>query len=652
MLFKNTLKTFGFIGILILLAIFLKITFILYLGVYHHKMPSWDTADILLCLYNSMQYDNRNIAFFGILYFLLSFVFKNKGVGIYVSIIYSFYIFLNISNMLFYIIYDDTFNSNLLGFIFDDKKAIFQTGISGEYFLSIKILCAIMLSFFSIWCYKKSLSLLQKIPTPPLTFIIISTICLLFSFVFMINASFSLKGKSLDQQITFSRDLFLKNITTDSLRSLYLVYKGYKAIQNSKMQDFYPQDIHTTLKQYFNLKKLPENLEIYELLKQYSHNTSQQKINHIFYIVSESLSQWHFDTLYDSIDMLSATKKIINNNPHALYFDTFLENAPSTAKSLQSQITGLLQLDIPLQNLIGKIPTFKTAIANQAKILGYKTTFYYGGGANWQKLESFSKTQGFDNFIDKTNLLDFLKNQSQIPPKPYENIWGISDNILFDFILTNTAKTPSFSMIMTTSNHPPYDIPLEKYNVPMEKITHFIKDQKLSIDPKILGHVYWYDKILANFIQNMSKKYPDSLFIITGDHYDRNYPKNANLRITKQIPLIIYAPNLILHKTTNLGSHIDITPTILEIIAPKNFSYPSFGKPLASTNPHFKIQNHIALGYFVIANHQMLYDNNDYFLYNSDSTPNILQAQKDYTRLNQARAISWYLLFKNSKVSK
>lgn len=649
MLFKNTFKSFGFIGILIVLFVVLRAIFIGYVGIYHQEMQTKDLRDIFLCFFNGIQYDNRNIAIFGLAYFLLSFLLKEKILKIFASFIFVLCIFLAFSNMLFFIIYHDTFNSNLLGFIFDDRKAILQTGLNGEYFISIKIIAIALLSLSVIWCYNKLISKLLLIKNSSFFISLTSLVALILCLMFMINAAFSFKGKSLDQQITPSKDLFLKKITTDSFRSLYLVYKGYKIIKNSKLNDFYDADIKTILTQYFNLKTTPSHLDIYELLNQTSHNTSQQKIKHIFYIVSESLSQWHFDPMYDSIDLLSETKKLIQD-PHTLYFDTFLENAPSTAKSLQTQITGLLQLDIPLQNLIGKIPTFKTAIAYHTKNLGYQTAFYYGGSANWQKLETFSKTQGFEKFFDERNLLEFTSTKTY--PTPYQNIWGISDNVLFDFIIANTTNTPSFNMIMTTSNHPPYDIPLEKYEVPMKKIHHFIKQNNLSIDSKILGHIYWYDKVLSNFIQTMSKKYPDSLFVITGDHYDRNYPKNTNLSINKQIPLILYSPLLKPHKTTQKGAHIDITPTILELVAPKNFQYSSFGKPLASNNPNFKLPNHLALGYFVIANHQMLYNDEEHYLFPTlkDTMPDFTQAKKDYEKLNQARAISWYLLFKDSKV--
>lgn len=654
MILKNLLKTLAFSLILVILFIALRVIFIVYIGILHNEanIEQWSISlfsDGILCLYNGMQYDNRNVALFAILYFIFSFILKDKGLKILSGFFITIIVILGIGNMMFFLIYHDIYNSNLLGLIFDDRLAILQTGISGEYYISIKIFCAFIIIYIFLWFYQKSITFVNTLAFRKYYMIstISSAIFLLLLLTFFINASFSLKGKSLDQQITPSQNLFLKKITTDSFRALYFVYKGYKIITKSSMSDFYPKNIKTTIQEYFNINTNPP-YDIYKLLEQSSQNTTSTKIRHIFYIVSESLSKWHFEERFDSINLVNATKNLIKN-PHTISIDYFLENAPSTAKSLDTQISGLLQLDIPLHTLIGKIPSFETSIANIVKKLHYQTYFYYGGSGNWQKLDTFTHSQGFDKLFDESFLLTFAKQKDY--PSPYKNIWGVSDNVLFDFIFENTTDTPSFNMIMTTSNHPPYDIPLEKYDVPLQEIQNFIDKNRISISAKILGHIYWYDKILINFVEKMSKKYPDSLFIITGDHYDRNYPDKQNIAITKQIPCIIYAPTLFLHKTTNVGAHIDITPTIIELISHKNFKYSSFGNPLASNNPNFKIPNKLALGYFVIGNKDILYTPDEEPILITKQA-NATHAHSLYEKLNQAKAISWYLIFKNQEVQK
>lgn len=47
-----------------------------------------------------------------------------------------------------------------------------------------------------------------------------------------------------------------------------------------------------------------------------------------------------------------------------------------------------------------------------------------------------------------------------------KSTWGIYDNEGFNFILENLNKNqqnPTFNMVLSASNHPPYDIDVQKY---------------------------------------------------------------------------------------------------------------------------------------------------------------------------------------------
>lgn len=46
------------------------------------------------------------------------------------------------------------------------------------------------------------------------------------------------------------------------------------------------------------------------------------------------------------------------------------------------------------------------------------------------------------------------------------------------------------------------------------------------------------------------------------------------------MPFILYGKGIPAHKSHNPGSHIDILPTLIELVAPKDFNYYSFGKSL------------------------------------------------------------------------
>lgn len=383
---------------------------------------------------------------------------------------------------------------------------------------------------------------------------------------------------------------------------------------------------------------------------------SEKKIDHIFYIVAESLSEWHFDKEFDDIHLTSGLKSLLNDE-HGVKIGVFLQNAGSTIKSLDVQLTGLFQTEIPVNSILGTLQPFMTAPGVIMKDLGYRTNFYYGGSGIWQKLDQYTATQGFDNMFYNTNVINNAKLNDY--SAPYEGLWGAYDHYLYTFVRDEVFKyrgMPSFNMILTTSNHPPYDVPLEQFDVPLDEIRQFLAKQNYNKqDARLFGHIWYQDKQILHFIQEISRVLPDSIFIITGDHYDREYPKTASHKVSNTIPLIIYSPVLEITKNTNIGSHIDITPSILELIAPHNYTYHSFGTPLVSNNNIIALsEKNTAQGYFAVATDRYIYTKDDvieYFHSVATYEDDKQNAQNLYKRAQQATALSWWIL-KNGYVIK
>ena len=155
----------------------------------------------------------------------------------------------------------------------------------------------------------------------------------------------------------------------------------------------------------------------------------------------------------------------------------FVQNADATMKSLDVQISGLFQIEIPLSLSVGKNPVFKMSAGYIFKDLGFKTSFFYGGSGTWQKLDSYTKSQGFDEILFSNHIVNFAKQKGFEPP--FENAWGAYDHYLYEFIKDYTLKNKdikSFAMIMTTTNHPPFDAPLQQFDINDEKISAWLKN--------------------------------------------------------------------------------------------------------------------------------------------------------------------------------
>jgi phosphoglycerol transferase MdoB-like AlkP superfamily enzyme len=186
---------------------------------------------------------------------------------------------------------------------------------------------------------------------------------------------------------------------------------------------------------------------------------------------------------------------------------------------------------------------------------GYKSKYIYGGYSYFDNMGNFFGSNGYE-VVDRSALADHEID--------YENIWGVADENLFTLSLREIDKTvsgnqPSFTHIMTTTNHRPFTYPDGRIDIP----SHTNRE----------GAVKYTDYAIGKFIREASKKpwFENTLFIITADHCASSAGK-TDLPINKyQIPMLIFSP---LHVTSGiqsrLMSQIDIAPTLLGML---NFSY-------------------------------------------------------------------------------
>ncbi|WP_180762995.1 LTA synthase family protein [Helicobacter sp. 11S02596-1] len=447
---------------------------------------------------------------------------------------------------------------------------------------------------------------------------------------------------------------------------LFVVWLNYK--DNSAITDFKfsTQSLLEASKDYFDLPTTPSApLDLTSLLKRTSTNPSHRQIKHIFYIVSESFSDWAFDPVFDAIGLTSGLKSLIDNK-HGFKMPYFVENGPCTIRSLSVQMTGLVQTKLYLHKLFGQFNLSPTAPGGIFHQLGYESRFFYGaydkeGKDKYGLFDKIALIEGFDQTFDGIDMLNFAHN------KPYQkhlfNEWGTHDNVMFDFVKDKVSKAtqPTFNMIMTTSIHPPYDLDLKYFNVP-DLSTFFDKHFPASkrspgMDANILEHIWWYDKQVTHFIKTIAKAYPDSLFVITSDHYGRVAPVNTNdPKVHYLVPLILYSPTLAPKMLAHIASHTDITPTLIELVAPKGFVYHSFGKPFFSNDPKAPFDpNNQAFGYDIVGNEDFLYTQDFGLrpLKQMDKNQKAIaetQAKKMYQKMESLNDLSLYMLLKGSVI--
>jgi len=200
--------------------------------------------------------------------------------------------------------------------------------------------------------------------------------------------------------------------------------------------------------------------------------------------------------------------------------------------------------------------------------LGYRTSFLYGGYGYFDNMNGFFGSNGFET-----------QDRNDIQSVRFENIWGVSDEDLFDHSIgyldaVHAAGKPFFSIIMTTSNHKPFTFRpgLEQYGIPAEgggrpagvryadyALGKFLADAR--------GHA-WFD---------------DTIFVVAADHGARVYGAEQIPLKTYEIPLMIYSPKHIApRRVDDFMTHIDLAPTLLDLPG-LPYEAPFFGQDALST---------------------------------------------------------------------
>lgn len=215
---------------------------------------------------------------------------------------------------------------------------------------------------------------------------------------------------------------------------------------------------------------------------------------------------------------------------------------------------------------------------------------YFGHGLSLGKLRHSIEKQKFDKLTGK---FDILK---EIPKAEYNGI-GVYDEYMLDVILNHLnrdTKHPQMIMGMTTTNHPPLDLPS---NVKLPALPKdYCKQACFSnvgedVVMKYLRAFQYYDKNLAAFLDKFkkSKAADNTILVITGDHNVRSILdyNTVDKKWKNSVPLYVYLPpylrsnNYPLH-SKKYGCHYDILATLAPF-AFKGTDYMKLGNNLLDT---------------------------------------------------------------------
>lgn len=374
-----------------------------------------------------------------------------------------------------------------------------------------------------------------------------------------------------------TKDQLLNEAILDDLQALYRASEMNGRLDSSTGLAFEPSQIRQYGAMLQGETLATNNLDNY--LKRHVSGGRENPPRQVFVIVSESYANWVLLDQYANLHIADGMREVIAR-ADSDYIGTMLPNGMSTVSGVMGILTGFADANLYLTHLPEAYQAaYPTAIAVNMKKLGYQTRFWYAGPNSWERIHDFSLAQGFDEFYGRG---DYGETEG--------NVWGCDDEYLYEAVLAGSQPDKmSFNLILNVSNHSPFTVDLAKAGFDKEAVRRALPPEVQDDEEllKQLGHFWYADKMLAQFVKTAREAYPDSVFIIVGDHADRlNIDKTPNLYERYAIPLIVTGVGIDKDSLPKraAGSHINITATLLELIAPSGFEYYSLGKSLTLGN--------------------------------------------------------------------
>jgi phosphoglycerol transferase MdoB-like AlkP superfamily enzyme len=232
----------------------------------------------------------------------------------------------------------------------------------------------------------------------------------------------------------------------------------------------------------------------------------------------------------------------------------------STLTGYPHQFTELIMKQVPGQ-------TRFRSLAAILKDNGYNTLFFTTHDPHFDNMQGFAMSNGINRVYSS---LDF-------DPEEWIGTWGVPDHVLFDRVadvLRENDGQPFFAMILSTSNHGPWQVP----EVPFERIPA----EAEAADE--LNAFKYSDWALGRFVRRIQNEpvLANTIILVTADN-GTPYSPTLDPDLTYfQVPLLIIDTDGRLprgSRTDRLGGQLDILATVMGLVRLDYDNY-SFGHDL------------------------------------------------------------------------
>jgi phosphoglycerol transferase MdoB-like AlkP superfamily enzyme len=231
-------------------------------------------------------------------------------------------------------------------------------------------------------------------------------------------------------------------------------------------------------------------------------------------------------------------------------FSQLYATGTRSVRGIEAVVTGFTPTPARAVVKLNKSQQNFFTLAALLKQHNYQTQFVYGGESHFDNMKSFFLGNGFEHIVD---MPDFAKVN-------FAGSWGASDQDLFtqaDLELSRLAENeqPFFSLIFSSSNHDPFEIP--------EGVINELEGE----DPRERA-IRYADHALGEFFvkAKQSNYWQNTVFLVVADHDARVFGSELVPVKNFHIPGVILGPDIEAKMDDRLASQIDLGPTLLSLM--------------------------------------------------------------------------------------
>jgi phosphoglycerol transferase MdoB-like AlkP superfamily enzyme len=496
-------------------------------------------------------------------------------------------------SIIFYREYHEPFNYLVFNVYYDDSKAILATIWADYhpliYFMVISVVATISLTI-KRRIVDRGLISRERIAAWTASSLRQAVALIVVLALFKVGLDESAFGRVLrDRYDGVTSDELLNKSAPNPFMALerafldHLIYSGRTGI-NTYLPD---RDVRKAARAVLPVNAPQGNLDDY--MRRVAAGAKNKPPRHIVLICIESFDSWPLEPRFASLELMNNLGEL---SREGLTVTNFLPAAHFTMQSFSALLTSIpYTTGVEINYQPSARSPYPSSIAAEFRRLGYRTRLFYGGLLTWQRIGDFAREQGFEETYGAPHIQEALGNVEWTD-------WGVLDEYLYRFVLRKIdPDQPSFDVILTTTDHPPFEMDMETKGYPVKTIPPELApvfDGHLSL--RKLGYRWYSDHTLGVFVRKAEAKLPRALFAITGDHFSRRFP-NVHPTFFEQsaVPFVLYGKDVLKGLSISprtIGTHIDIAPTLIELAAPKGFVYHSVGRNLIGTAPQS-----LAVGY-------------------------------------------------------